>query len=297
MNIKTLFWAGTLFLSAQAYSQIGITTPTPSSTLDVRGSVEGSYREITGNYTLADTDYHVSFSGVSNATLSIPAASATDGSAADFRGRKYYIKNNSTATDLTLMAASGQILRLGGASPDAGAFVLKAGKSAVLTAGNANGWDLDVDAANWQLINSPYFLRPPIHEIPAGNLYTDLEGSQVTVTVPSSNTKVILNYSGYIFVQIGTGAVGTMRFQIVRTGTSPATTYPDVDLVTWNTSKVGGGTCDADYSIMYPVSNLAPGTYTFTLQMRRESESFVTASSVKHFSNETHVPRVDVYSK
>ncbi|KAB1229499.1 hypothetical protein [Chryseobacterium viscerum] len=299
MNIKTLFWAGTLFLSAQAYSQIGIKTPTPSSTLDVRGSVEGSYREITGTDTLLDMDYHVSFSGVGNSTLTLPSKSATDNSAADFRGRKYYIKNNSTAADLTLTAAGGQILRLGGASPDAGSFVLKAGKWAVLTAGNANGWDLDVDAANWQLINSPYvqFPPPPIHDIPTGNSYTDLEGSQVTVTVPSSNAKVILNYTGNVMLRIGSGAVGTVRLQIVQSGTSPAT-YPDVDMVTWNTPIYGGGISRLDYSIVYPVTNLAPGTYTFTLQMRRESESVTTVSPYYHFfDNQTNLPRVDVYSK
>ncbi|KAB1229502.1 hypothetical protein [Chryseobacterium viscerum] len=297
MNIKILFWAGTLFLSAQAYSQIGIKTPTPSSTLDVRGSVEGSYREITGSDTLLDTDYHVSFSGASNAILNIPAASATDGSAADFRGRKYCVRNNSTSADLTLTAAGGQILRLGGASPNSSAFVLKAGKSATLTAGNANGWDLDVNA-NWTLVNLPYIIPTdsPGGSIPAGTLYTTVAGSQVTVTVPSPNTKLILSFVGSLNVQAQTkpGAFGTVRFRITQTGTT-STTYNDVDMASWAMANNNQQACGLNYSIMHPISNLAPGTYTFSLQAIREAESAGTAGLEIWFY--ITAPTVEVYLK
>ncbi|MBB6370375.1 hypothetical protein [Chryseobacterium shigense] len=298
MNIKTLFWAGTLLLSAQAYSQIGITTPTPSSTLDVRGSVEGSYREITGTDTLLGTDYHVSFSGTSNSNLNIPAASAIDGSTADFRGRKYYIKNNSTTATLTLTAASGQILRLGGGTPDSNTFVLKAGKSATLTAGNANGWDLDVNV-NAELVNLPYVA--PTKDLSLQNAvnatsYTTLNGSQITVTVPSSNTKAVVSFIGSLNIQSQSalGVYGTVRFRIAQTGSASAT-YDNVSLLSWVEPNSVSTACAVDYSIMYPVSNLAPGTYTFSLQAIRESESAGAAGL--QIWNYLVVPRAEVYLK
>ncbi|MBL1220611.1 hypothetical protein JET18_07160 [Chryseobacterium sp. L7] len=276
MNIKTLFWAGTLFLSAQAYSQIGIKTPTPSSTLDVRGSIEGNYLEITDDYPLLPTDYHVSFSGTGNSKLTLPSKSATDNSAVDFRGRKYYIRNNSTTADLTLTAAGGEILRLGGTSPGSNIFVLKAGKSATLTAGNANGWDLDVNT-NWALVNLPYIIPTdsPGGSVLAGTSYTTVAGSQINVTVPSPNTKLILSFMGSLNIQGQSkpGAFGTLRFRIAQTTGTTTTTYNDVDMASWAMANTNPQACGLNYSMMYPISNLAPGTYTFSLQAIREAES------------------------
>ncbi|MDV7695548.1 hypothetical protein N6B72_01325 [Chryseobacterium soli] len=275
MKTKLLCWAGALFLSAHAYSQVGINTPTPSSTLDVRGSVEGNFREITTTDALNPTDYHVSFSGTSNSVLNLPSKSASGGTAADFMGRKYYIKNNSTSSTLNLTAASGQVMRLGSYSANTNTFVLRAGKSVILTAGGANGWDLDGDI-NFGLVDHnigepPY---PSSQYIPTGTAFNTIDYTSVTVTVPSSNAKVILYFTGDVMTTSSIGAFGTVRFQIAQTGAASAT-YGSASLLSWqyaNTATMLYYQVDSNYAIVYPISNLAPGTYTFSLQARREVE-------------------------
>ncbi|WP_288447240.1 hypothetical protein [Chryseobacterium culicis] len=299
MDIKTLFWAGTLFLSAQAYSQIGITTPSPSSTLDIRGSVEGNYREITGaNNFLAADDYHVSFSGTGSSNLTLPAKSTTDNTVTDFRGRKYYIKNNSTSSDLTLNAAGGQILRIGGITPNSASFVLKPGKSAILTAGNTNGWDIDVDV-NGQILDLQAVLTNAsavsTQDLPAPGTYGELAFSPVTVTVPSSNTKVLLSFNGFMVVFSSSGTYGKVRFRIAQKIGSTTTYYNDVDLLNWVVMNGVSGLTryEPDYAILYTVPNLAPGTYRFSLEAVREDE----AGNVNKVTHVVVCPRAEVYLK
>ncbi|MBB6370371.1 hypothetical protein [Chryseobacterium shigense] len=302
MKTKLLFWAGILFLSAHAYSQVGINTPTPSSTMDVRGSVEGNFREIItttipATEVLNPKDYHVSFSGTADLTLSLPSKSATDGTAADFMGRKYYIKNNSTSNILTLTAASGQIMRLGGYIANTGTFVLRPGKFATLTASGINGWDLDADV-NQSLVD--YNSSTPVtggqlSGLPAGNNYVTIPGSSVTVTVPSSNAKVVLNFTGYTMVYGSSiNAYGSLRFQIAQTGTA-TTTYGSVSMVSWYQNNTPNPTPIAysNFGTLYSISGLTPGTYTFTLQAKREYEGG-TVGDVRVYHA---IGRADVYLK
>ncbi|MBL1220606.1 hypothetical protein JET18_07135 [Chryseobacterium sp. L7] len=290
MKTKLLFLAGAFFLSAQAYSQVGIKTPTPSSTLDVRGSVEGNYREISGTETLMGNDYHISFTGTSNSILNLPSKSATDGSAADFRGRKYYIKNNSINNILTLTAASGQIIRSGGVNVDSNTIVLQPGKLAVLTAGGANGWDLQ--EIKWGLFdlatNEP---GTSAQTIPAVDTYYTLTDSPVTVTVPTSGAKVLLKFTGYGNVTGSANSYGTVRLKLLQTGTASAT-YALAAAQSWYNKK-NGATTAFDFKTEYSVTNLAPGSYTFSLQFERESE-VGTVSSLKVMRS---AGRADVYIK
>ncbi|MBB6370377.1 hypothetical protein [Chryseobacterium shigense] len=263
------------FLSAAAYSQVGITTPTPSSTLDVRGSLEGNYREITATDNLKSEDYHVSFAGTSNSMLNLPSKSATDGSAADFRGRKYYIKNNSAGSTLTLTATSGQIIRSGGlVNVNSNTIVLQPGKLAVLTAGEANGWDLE--EIKWGLFdvatNGP---KIAAQAISAGTSYYTLTDSPVTVTVPAPGAKVILKFTGYGTAAGSANSRGTVRLRLSQTGTSAAI-YALAAAQSWYTRT--GGTTAYDFKTAYAITNLAPGTYTFSLQIVREAEGGTVSS-------------------
>lgn len=280
MKTKLLFLASTVFLSVNAYSQVGINTSTPSSTLDIRGSIEGNFREITGTNTLDNKDYHVSFSGTTDAVLNLPAKSTTDGSMADFRGRKYYIKNNSTSSKLTLTAASGQTIRLGGNGTASNTLDLKPGKFGFLTANGVNGWDLDFVATayndNWVLANSD--INGPVitsQAIPTGTTYTTANNCSVTVTIPSgvASSKVVLNFTGWGHAGTSTGGGGSLRFQIVQSGTAAAT-YSSVMMTSW-ASPVGtpGGITRFNFPVVYSISNLPAGTYTFNLQTVREDET------------------------
>jgi hypothetical protein len=295
MKTQLLFWAGILFLSTPAYSQVGINTPNPSSTLDVRGSIEGNFREITttGASALNPTDYHVSFSGTGNSSLALPAKSATDGLTSDFTGRKYYIKNNSTSGTLTLTAAAGQIMRLGWYNANTNTFVLQPGKSATLTAGTANGWDLDADS-NMNLVD--YNSSTPVQAgqllgLPAGTAYTTVPNASVTVTVPSSNAKVVLYFTGYTMIHNSAqNAYGSLRFQIVQSGAAAAT-YGSVSMVSWY--QISNISTYSNFATVYSISNLAPGTYTFDLQARREYEGG-TVGNVRVYHA---IGRADVYLK
>ena len=296
MKTKLLFLASTLFLSASAFSQVGINTSTPSSTLDVKGSIEGNFREITATSTLDSNDYHISFSGGADAILNLPAKSTADGTPADFRGRKYYIKNNSTTGNLTLTAAAGQIIRSGGTAATSNTFIMQPGKYAVLTASGTNGWDLDivvssVAADNWELANMDN--QGPVIAFQAitATGYTTLSGSAVTVTIPSGYTqrKVVLNFTGFGEGSGATNAQGTLRFRIVQTGTATAT-YASVNMMSW--VSLSGTIRSFNHSTSYSISGLDPGTYTFNLQVSREGETGVSA-----VTSWGTVGRADVYVK
>ncbi|MBL1220610.1 hypothetical protein JET18_07155 [Chryseobacterium sp. L7] len=289
MNKKIIILAGALFLSVQAYSQIGINTPTPSSTMDVRGSVEGNYLEITGDYPLLSTDYHVSFSGTGNSKLTLPSKSATDNSVADFRGRKYYIKNNSTSSTLTLTAASGQILRLGGSITNSNTFGLRPGRSAILTAGGANGWDLETDTGSWELYDLD-FKGPKLVSVSAPGRLTD---SQVTVTVPSSDAIVLLEFTAYgQGTQSGAEGAGNMDFLIAQQGPSGSGYAGTAGMISWY-DYPGNTAPKFNFAGTYSISGLTPGVYTFNLTPSNTSVTNYTANTRLNILGSTG--RAEVY--
>lgn len=79
-----------------ANAQIGIGTTSPTSTLDVRGSLSLNYRSFTSSTTAASTDNTLLFTGTSAATVTLPDATTC-------AGRVYAIKNTSTASPLPVL--------------------------------------------------------------------------------------------------------------------------------------------------------------------------------------------------
>ncbi|MDP9961167.1 hypothetical protein [Chryseobacterium lathyri] len=306
MNTKLLLLVSILFLSVNVHSQVGINTPTPSSTLDIKGSVEGNFREITGTGTLDNQDYHVSFSGISDAVLNLPAKSATDSTPADFRGRKYYIKNNSTANNLTLTAAAGQVIRSGGTAAANNTFIMQPGKYAVLTASGTNGWDLDVVVAsvaanNWELVSTDANGATGAVTIPTGTAFTTLSSGRVTVTIPSGYTssRVVLNFTGWGAAgnSDGLAGKGSLRFQVLQTGTkadgtAANATYASAMMTSWVMPTPASST-RFNYPVTLTLSTLSAGTYIFDIQMRREDENNATTS----IANWGITGKADVYVK
>lgn len=273
---KKIFTLLAVTSSLLLFSQVGIKTVTPSSTLDIKGSIEGNFREITSTETLNATDYHVSFSGTSNSVLNLPTKSSTDDTTADFRGRKYYIKNNSVANVLTLTAATGETLRLG-AGGSVNTFAINPGTFVIITASSINGWDLDLAGSainnNWSLVNSDLNgIINTFQAIPVGTTYTTINNSAVTVVVPSGAavSKVALNFTGWGHVRTGVNKTGSLRFQILQTGAS-STVYNSVMMSSWAGGDVAT-TIRFNFPVVYTVNNLAPGTYTFRVQVVREEE-------------------------
>lgn len=102
--------------------------------------------------------------------------------------------------------------------------------------------------------------------------YVAINNSAITVSVPSgySSSQVVLQWNIWGDVNTTTVATGSLRFEIVQTGTS-SNTISSVMMTGWS---VASGT-DVRYSapVSYIISNLAAGTYTFNLYMQRETES------------------------
>ena len=113
-------------------------------------------------------------------------------------------------------------------------------------------------------------------DIAASGIVT-LTNSSITVTVPAGFTdvRVILQWNVWGDVVATTNAAGSIRYQIVQTGQSSAT-YSSVMMTSWNALN-GSAPPQAmtRYSapVSYILTNLAAGTYTFSLGMNRESEA------------------------
>lgn len=103
--MKNLFSAfASLLLAVTSFSQVGVGTTTPNSTLDVRGSIAANYRSFAGNTSAAATDNTLVFTGISAATLTLPDA-------ATITGRYYWIKNGSAnSSTLTIATTSAQTI-------------------------------------------------------------------------------------------------------------------------------------------------------------------------------------------
>ncbi|MBQ0152625.1 MAG: hypothetical protein KBS61_07005 [Chryseobacterium sp.] len=268
---------------------VGIKTTNPSSTLETKGSIEGNFREITTASTLAADDYHVSFSGSTAAALTLPTQSLSDATASDFRGRKYYIKNNSTSANLTLTATSGQTIRFGGSRVTSNTYILKAGNYATITA-SGSGWDLDLVSttttpANWMLYDTSLdgYINGNSAQIitaPAGT-YTTLHKPNdtnkpevsVSITVPPqteyTQNRVVVSFIGWGDAYVSLLSRGSLRFKIIANGTSTGT----VMMTTWSTPISMPSAIRYNFPINYVLNDLAAGTYTYKLEVTREEES------------------------
>ena len=92
------------WLSITVNAQVGIGTLSPTSTLDVRGSLSAAVRTFSGSTSIADNDHTLIFTGASASTATLPDASTC-------AGRVYCIKNFSATTPtpvLTVATVSSQ---------------------------------------------------------------------------------------------------------------------------------------------------------------------------------------------
>lgn len=104
-----------ILLSTISNAQVGVGTNTPNSVLDVRGSLQTAYREVTTNATLDINDYYVVFNGAAASTITLPAIQTGTSS---FTGRVYRIKNISSQV-LTIRPAGTNTFRVSSTIPDA----------------------------------------------------------------------------------------------------------------------------------------------------------------------------------
>jgi len=133
----------TLIITNTAFAQtgsVGVNTPVPGSTLDVRGSVAAQYNATTStSYNMSATDFHVAYNGSANATFNLPPAQT---GSSNFKGRLYTIKNN-TAFKITTVAAGAETI--GGVT----SVDIPAGNSLQLINTGLTG-----SAATWEIVSN-----------------------------------------------------------------------------------------------------------------------------------------------
>jgi hypothetical protein len=97
---KPIILLACAIISIGLKAQIGIGTTTPTTTLDVRGSLAVNTRSFsTTSESVGTTDYTLLFTGTSACTLTLPDATL-------FTGRLIHIKNTKTGTVPVLTIAT-----------------------------------------------------------------------------------------------------------------------------------------------------------------------------------------------
>ena len=109
----------------------------------------------------------------------------------------------------------------------------------------------------------------------AGSVYIDITNSDLVIDVPSgfASNRVVIKWDTWGDVNTTNTAHGSFRLRIVQSGTS-SNTYNSVTMGGWSTSSATTGNLAMRFTnpVTYIINDLAPGTYTFKLQISREAE-------------------------
>ena len=109
----------------------------------------------------------------------------------------------------------------------------------------------------------------------AGSVYIDITNSDLVIDVPSGFTsnRVVIKWDTWGDVGTTNNAHGSFRYKIIQSGTS-ANTYNNAAMNGWATSSTSAGSFAIRFAtpVTYIINDLAPGTYTFKLQISREAE-------------------------
>jgi hypothetical protein len=269
---------------------IGIRTATPASTVTVNGSIAGAYHEITdASYDISPTDYVISYIGTTDtARLNLPAITTS------ITGRVYYIKNLSANSTL-IISAGAATLRRGGVSPTQSAMTIPPGYHTMIVA-NANNsgqaWDVlslqdsHVVSTGWLLVATDIISiinqnqNLTLSNV-TENLYFDVANTALTVTVPADSkgeNRVLLRWDVWGDASANM-ASGSIRFAMKEeSGGKIINTYQSIMTTSWAAPVLNYFRWTAP--IVFGLNNVPPGTYTFTLQARREAEIVGTGGSI-----------------
>ena len=142
MNIGNTIYA-TGMKTASVKVGIGNGNNTPSSTLDVNGSISKPIRVETGNYTATDGDYTIIFNHTSGKqTLSLPAASTC-------KGRIYHIRNMAITN-----TADRLVIDPDGTEKIDGSETMEVGKEGLNITSTSHSVTIQSDGSGWWIISA-----------------------------------------------------------------------------------------------------------------------------------------------
>lgn len=225
--MKTFLVIIPVLLAFTVTAQVGIGTTTPTSTLDVRGSLSLNYRTFSSSSTAASTDNTLIYTGSSAATLTLPDASGC-------AGRMYSIKNNSTASPvpvLTIATSSSQTI------DGNSTWLLNDPKELITVVSDGANWNIAGSGVtksrnNYVLVQSAADLPTPVSGVitlAAGTTY-EINGT-ITLTskinlngcylvgMDANNDKLIYTPgSGEMFTGTKGGTIKTLTLVAATTG-------------------------------------------------------------------------------
>ena len=125
----------------------------------------------------------------------------------------------------------------------------------------------------------------------ASGSYVAIGSSDLVIDVPSgySNNKVVIKWDTWGDVTASSAAHGSFRYQIKQTGTSTAT-YGSASMNGWAVTGSSVAATRFATPVTYILTDLAPGTYTFKLEISREAEvGTITNMNNYHVSGSVQV--------
>ncbi len=121
--------------------------------------------------------------------------------------------------------------------------------------------------------------------------YLAIGSSDLVIDVPSgySSNKVVIKWDTWGDVSASSAAHGSFRYQIKQTGTSTAT-YGSAAMNGWAVTGSSAAATRFATPVTYILTDLAPGTYTFKLEISREAEvGTITNMNNYHVSGSVQV--------
>ncbi|WP_312557865.1 hypothetical protein [Empedobacter brevis] len=244
----------TLLFSSFTIAQVGVGTSTPNSTLDVRGSLQTAFKEISSSVTLGLNDYYTTYNGANDATITLPVIGTGTSS---FNGRIYRIKN-ATTKRVTVRASGSNTIRA--TSVPVTSFIIEAGCYVEVvnntnTAATSATWDLSYIAQPYTPNVSIYGTTLKIPHFTANisnhnsTAYDSGTGTDVWWVISSTSSSQALNANTsirpskmtIIYEYQGTAFDINNLHPILTAGNT--TSFPDVFTVSFGGfSEVGGKT-------------------------------------------------------